>query len=81
MEEKIINGKCIVCGKSILIELKEGGGYIGGHYFVIFSFPVGKGEHKKIGGAKLNSKSCDVVKWNGKEKVEYLECEKCYNVD
>jgi hypothetical protein len=67
---KMWENKCLICGKTTDIM----------HSFGYIKFPVGEGEHKKIGECKLGDSSFDVVKWTGKfEKIRYLECEDCVN--
>jgi hypothetical protein len=71
---------CVVCGKKIEIKLGAGGKYDNGYYFGVIDVPVGKGEWKKIGTSKLLGGKHNVVKWTGKKKkVEYWECNKCFN--
>ncbi|HIH21342.1 MAG: hypothetical protein J4478_01695 [Candidatus Diapherotrites archaeon] len=78
---KKIKRKCLVCGRKISIVVHKGGVYDKGHYFGDFEIPIeGTGRHKKAGTFRLFGKKYQLVKWTGKErKVEYWECEKCYN--
>ena len=73
--------KCLVCGKRIKIILYKKGHYEGGHYFSKIKIPIkGTGDYKKIKSAKILWKKFDVVKWTGKEKkIEYWECNSCYD--
>ncbi|MEK6888384.1 MAG: hypothetical protein AABX14_05560 [Candidatus Aenigmatarchaeota archaeon] len=70
--------KCLVCGKSINIVVKNRE-YSGGNYFGEIKLPVKPGEYKKVGTTKIGRTKADVVKWTGKEKkIEYWECNKCF---
>ena len=77
---KKINGKCLVCGKKIRVNIYQDGYYRGGHYFNKLKIPIkGTGRYKKAGTNKLFGKKVNVVKWTGKVKeVEYWECNSCY---
>lgn len=77
-KEKIINRKCLVCGKAMRIKFDRKGHYSRGHYFGEFELPVGKGEWKETGSAKIGKSKYPVVKWTGKKKVEYWECNECF---
>jgi len=71
---------CLVCDKSIRVTIYEDGHYKGGHYFNKVKFPVkGTGMYKKVGETKIGKMKVNVIRWTGKEKkVEYWECDKCY---
>ncbi len=77
--------QCIVCGKSIKINVDEKGNYDAGHYFGVVEFPIGKGKYKNICTSsilKIGRTLVQVAEWIGnKEKVEYWECNKCYTED
>ena len=78
--ERVIIRKCIVCGKRLRITVEPNGHYSGGYYFGVVEFPIGKGEHKKIGTTKIFDKKIEVVEWTGRhEKIEYWECDACFN--
>ena len=79
-KSKTIKRGCVVCAKKISIKIYPDGYYRNAHYFGVMKIPVkGTGEYKKTGVTKLGMKQVDVVKWTGKEnKVEYWECESCY---
>lgn len=72
--------ECAICGKRIYVTVYEDGHYRNGHFFGKLELPVeGTGEYKKIGTSKLLGLKADVVEWTGKEKkVEYWECNSCY---
>ncbi len=77
--KKIIQRKCLVCGKRINIVLYKDGFYKNAHYFKKFKIPFGKGEYKKVKTTKIFGRKTDVIKWTGKEKeIEYWECNACY---
>ncbi len=79
-KRKTIRRKCVVCGKLFGTQIWPDGHYHGGHYFGKMKIPVGKGEHKKVGTARLDENRYDVVKWTGKERTtEYWECDTCFN--
>ncbi|MBI2075857.1 MAG: hypothetical protein HYT72_01245 [Candidatus Aenigmarchaeota archaeon] len=80
LEPKKFIRLCSVCGKSIKVTVYKDGHYRNGHYFNRISLPIkGTGQYKKIGTTQLSKMVVDVVKWTGKErKVEYWECNKCY---
>ena len=77
---KKIKRKCVICGKQIIVEVKENGRYKNGHYFGKMNLPVkNTGIYKKVGTTKLLGRKSDVVKWSGlKKEIEYWECNKCY---
>ena len=77
---KTIERKCVVCGRKIIIRLKERGKYTGGHFFGKISIPIdGTGKYKTAGSMMLAGEKVKVVKWTGKEKkIEYWECGKCF---
>lgn len=80
MNDEIIEGRCLVCGKKLRIELKGNGEYKGGHYFGILKIPVGEGEHEIIGKSKISDMEFDIVEWTGDyREEEYWECESCFN--
>jgi hypothetical protein len=48
MELRVIKRKCLVCGKVILISVKENGAYKGGHYFGRMRFQINKEKEKEV---------------------------------
>ncbi len=75
-----IKKECLVCGKKAVINVDdETRKYDKWHYFGEVELPVGEGENVKVGEYDLLGRTIDVVEWTGKkEKVEYWECDKCY---
>lgn len=84
MKKRIPKGKikrhCLICGKHFYTIIYKGGKYSSGHYFSTLKIPIdGTGEYKKIGSFTMAKKKYNTVKWIGKEKkVEYWECNECY---
>lgn len=78
---RIVYRKCLICGKKMKIKLTRGGRYNTGHFFSKLKIPIeGTGKHVKIGEQKIGKTRYDVVKWTGKSrKVEYWECNSCYD--
>lgn len=75
-----INRVCLVCGKKIYATVFANGKYTSGHYFGRLDVPIeGTGEYVKTGTTKVGKLKADVVKWTGKKKkVEYWECDSCF---
>ena len=79
--EEIIRN-CIVCSKELRIIVHEDSTYEGGYFFGRMKYPVGNGEHRKIGTTDMFGKKADVVKWTGDDgELEYWECENCSKED
>jgi len=75
-----IDRKCVVCGRSLKITLKDNGEYSGGHYFGKIEIPIGEGENKKVGTSNLLGMEVDVVEWTGDyREEEYWECDDCFH--
>jgi hypothetical protein len=75
-----IRRRCLICGKWMWIKLTKTGRYNRGHYFNELELPIeGTGEHVKVDTFKFGDLEEDVVDWTGKvKKVEYWECDTCY---
>ncbi|MFO8051687.1 MAG: hypothetical protein R6V01_08325 [Thermoplasmatota archaeon] len=80
MTPELIERRCMVCGRGLIIELSENGEYTGGHYFGKVRFPVGEGEDRIVGKTRIDDMELDVVEWTGEhEEMEYWECHECFN--
>lgn len=79
MANRKIYRRCLACGKRLCITVYPDKKYSNGHFFGSYDSPIkGTGKHVKISHSKVLN--ADVVKWTGKtEKVEYWECNACYN--
>ena len=78
---RILKRKCAVCNKNMKIRIFDRKGhYSNGHYFGKVKIPLkGTGKYKKVHTVRILKRKVDVVEWTGKEKkLEYWECNKCY---
>ncbi len=79
---RIVYRKCLVCGKRLKITMKDKKGhYNGAHYFGKLGIPDTKNWNRKvIGYFKIGGIKATIVNDPPiKRKVEYWECEKCFN--
>lgn len=77
---KVLMRRCSVCGKKMKIKLNKDRTYVGGNYFCKVDIPDTKNwKMKVIGKMKIGNMKVDVVNNPPvKKRVEYWECNKCY---